>query len=86
MRQLNGANPAPQPDHPGFDDARNGRLCRAGPLQSNPDTADIPVIVVTAKELTRAEKDRLHGHIQKLMQKGDFMNDDLSDEVRALLG
>jgi threonine synthase len=55
-------------------------------LQSNPDTADIPVIVVTAKELTRAEKSRLSGHIQSLMQKGDFMNDDLSDEVRALLG
>jgi threonine synthase len=54
-------------------------------LQSNPETADIPVIVVTAKELTNAEKERLQGHIQKLMQKGDFMNDDLSDEVRALL-
>ena len=24
--------------------------------------------------------------IQKLMQKGDFMSDELSDEVRALLG
>jgi threonine synthase len=54
-------------------------------LQSNPQTADIPVIVVTAKELTQAEKERLKGHIQKLMQKGDFMSDDLSDEVRALL-
>jgi threonine synthase len=55
-------------------------------LQSNPDTADIQVIVVTAKELTSAEKERLHGHIQRLMQKGDFMSDELSDEVRALLG
>jgi threonine synthase len=54
-------------------------------LQSNEDTADIPIIVVTAKELTQAEKERLHGHIQKLMQKGDFMSDELADEVRALL-
>ena len=54
-------------------------------LQSNADTADIPVIVVTAKELTSAEKERLKGNIQKLMQKGDFMSDELSDEVRALL-
>ncbi len=54
-------------------------------LHSNPDTADIPVIVVTAKELTNAEKARLQGHIQKLMQKGDFMSDEFSDEVRALL-
>jgi threonine synthase len=55
-------------------------------LQANPTTTDIPVIVVTAKELTQAEKQRIHGHIQKLMQKGDFLSDDLADEVRALLG
>ena len=55
-------------------------------LQSDPATADIPIIVVTAKELTSAEKSRLQGHIQGLMKKGDFLNDDLLDEVRALLG
>ncbi|MDT8899148.1 pyridoxal-phosphate dependent enzyme [Thermanaerothrix sp. 4228-RoL] len=54
-------------------------------LQAQPETAEIPIIVVTAKELTPAEKDRLRGHIQSLMQKGDFMSDDLLDEVRALL-
>jgi threonine synthase len=54
-------------------------------LQADPGTADIPVIVVTAKELTQKEKDQLKGHIQKLMQKGDFMSDELADEVRALL-
>ncbi len=55
-------------------------------LTADPYTADIPVIVVTAKELTMDEKGRLKGHIQKLMQKGDFMSDELMDEVRALLG
>ncbi|HMN58864.1 MAG TPA: response regulator [Anaerolinea sp.] len=55
-------------------------------LKADPSTADIPVIVVTAKELTPAEKDRLRGHIQSLMQKGDFMSDELLDEIRALLG
>lgn len=54
-------------------------------LQTRPDTTDIPVIVVTAKELTADEKERLQGHIQSLMQKGDFMSDELLDEVRALL-
>jgi threonine synthase len=54
-------------------------------LQANPDTADIPIIVVTAKELTSQEKERLQGRIQKLMQKGDFMSDELMDEIRALL-
>jgi len=54
-------------------------------LQSQPDTQDIPIIVVTAKELTPAEKGRMKGHIQSLMQKGNFMSDDLLDEVKSLL-
>jgi threonine synthase len=54
-------------------------------LHSQPETADIPVIVVTAKELTSAEKKRLKGRIQSLMQKGDFLSDELLDEVRGLL-
>jgi len=54
-------------------------------LKANAQTAQIPVIVVTAKELTTAEKARLRGRIHALMQKGSFMNDDLVDEVRALL-
>jgi len=55
-------------------------------LQKTPETSDIPVVVITAQELTPAEKSRLQGHIQTLMQKGDFLSDDLLDEVRALLG
>ena len=54
-------------------------------LQTRKETKDIPIIVITAKELTPAEKSRLKGHIQTLMQKGDFMSDDLLDEVRAWL-
>ena len=55
-------------------------------LRKSPETAEIPVIVVTAKELTIDEKNRMRGHIQSLMQKGDFMSDELLDEVKALLG
>jgi threonine synthase len=54
-------------------------------LRSKPETANIPVIVATAKELTVNEKSRLQGQIQSLMQKGDFLNDDFLDEVRALI-
>lgn len=54
-------------------------------LQKRNETKDIPVIVITAKELTPAEKERMKGHIQTLMQKGDFMSDELLDEVRVLL-
>ena len=54
-------------------------------LKANPKTAPIPVIIVTAKELSSAEKNRLKGQIHSLMQKGEFMNDELMDEVRALV-
>jgi len=54
-------------------------------LRSDPETAEIPVIVSTAKELTSDEKNRLQDHIQALMQKGGFMSDELLEEVKALL-
>jgi threonine synthase len=54
-------------------------------LKSKTETAPIPVIVVTAKDLTPDETTRLQGQIHTLMQKGDFMNDDLMEEVLALI-
>ncbi len=54
-------------------------------LRANPETAVIPVIVATAKELTPDEKSRLGGQIQSLMQKGDFLNDEFLEEVRSLI-
>jgi len=54
-------------------------------LRSRPETANIPVIVATAKELTIDEKARLQGQIQSLMQKGDFLNDEFLEEVRSLI-
>jgi threonine synthase len=54
-------------------------------LRSTPDTANIPVIVSTAKELTVSEKERLKGQIQVLLQKGDFLSNEFLDEVTSLL-
>jgi threonine synthase len=54
-------------------------------LKAKPETAEIPVIVATAKELTPDEKDRLKGQIQALMQKGDFLSDEFLEEVRSLI-
>ena len=54
-------------------------------LKSKPETANIPVIVSTAKELTLDENRRLKGQIQALLQKGDFLSDEFLDEVRTLL-
>jgi len=54
-------------------------------LRAKTETATIPVIVATAKELTTDEKSRLSGQIQSLMQKGDFLNDEFLEEVKALI-
>jgi CheY-like chemotaxis protein len=54
-------------------------------LKENPNTAPIPVIVVTAKELTQEEKRSLHGQIHALMQKGEFLSDELLEEVRNVV-
>ncbi len=55
-------------------------------LKADSMLKDIPVIVISAKELTPAERLQLQGQIQMLMQKGSFMDDELLDGINALLG
>jgi threonine synthase len=50
-------------------------------LRADNVTQDIPVIVVTAKELSEPERDRLSGQIESLLQKGSFMDDELLADV-----
>ncbi|MEP7357046.1 MAG: pyridoxal-phosphate dependent enzyme, partial [Anaerolineales bacterium] len=54
-------------------------------LRADSTTRNIPVIVVTAKELTPAERDRLGGQIDSLLQKGSFMDDELLADVLGAL-
>ncbi len=54
-------------------------------LKADAKTANIPVIVSTAKILTRKEKNRLKGQIQALLQKGDFMSDEFLNEVHTII-
>jgi CheY-like chemotaxis protein len=45
----------------------------------------IPVIVITAKELTPEERQRLNGSVEKILQKGAYTREDLISEVRDLV-
>jgi threonine synthase len=54
-------------------------------LEAEEGLRSIPVIVVTAKELTTSEKERLGDHIQMLLEKGDFTDEDLLHEVLEAL-
>ena len=42
----------------------------------------IPVVVVSAKELTADDRQRLQGHVLKILQKGNFGRDELMREVQ----
>ena len=45
----------------------------------------IPIVVVTAKDLSPADRERLNGHVQKILQKGTSGRDELLAEVRELV-
>jgi signal transduction histidine kinase/DNA-binding response OmpR family regulator len=45
----------------------------------------IPIIVVTAKELTLEDRQRLNGSVEKIFQKGTYTRDELIGEVRDLI-
>jgi CheY-like chemotaxis protein len=55
-------------------------------LHKNPDWWKIPVIVVTAKDLTPEDKEYLEGRVLKILQKGAYTTDELLEEVLKFVG
>jgi threonine synthase len=54
-------------------------------VKRDPDTRDIPVIVITAKELTEGEQQQLTGQVEVLLRKGLFTEHELLEDLgRAL--
>ena len=54
-------------------------------LRSSPETAELPVIVVTAKELTRQDTERLRGHVERIIQKGRYTSQHTLMELSRLM-
>ncbi|MEO0536046.1 MAG: response regulator [Cyanobacteria bacterium P01_A01_bin.123] len=54
-------------------------------LQNQPDWQSVPVVVITAKELTRAEREYLNSRVQQIFQKGAYDRNTLLNEVTSLL-
>ena len=50
-------------------------------LRENKDWLDIPVVVITAKDLTSADHKRLRGNVEAIMQKGSYSKKELMSEV-----
>ncbi|HKZ30983.1 MAG TPA: response regulator [Vicinamibacteria bacterium] len=45
----------------------------------------IPVVVVTAKEITEEDRRRLNGQVRRVLHKGSFSREELSSELRRAL-
>ena len=50
-----------------------------------PEGREIPIIVLTAKDITVEDRMRLNGYVEKVLQKGATSRDDLLNEVRSLV-
>ena len=45
----------------------------------------IPIVVITAKDLSRDDHERLNGYVQRILQKGAYTREQLLAEVRELV-
>jgi CheY-like chemotaxis protein len=54
-------------------------------LQRRGESRSVPVIVLTAKDLTAADHQRLSGPIEKILRKGSLGHEQLLAEVSALM-
>lgn len=65
------------PDVSGFDVVEALRL--------NPETTKIPIVVVTAKQITADDRAQLNGYVTTIMEKNDFDRFHFADEVRRAM-
>ena len=54
-------------------------------MRSHAEWRDIPVLVVTAKDLTVEERGRLNGDVERVLQKGSFALDEMLREISRVL-
>jgi CheY-like chemotaxis protein len=54
-------------------------------LRRNPDWQDIPVVVLTAKDLTDADRKLLFDTVEKILQKGETSRTELLREIRGIV-
>jgi DNA-binding response OmpR family regulator len=55
-------------------------------LRERPDGRLVPVVVITAKDITEEDRRRLNGQVAKILQKGTMSSEELLAELRALSG
>ncbi len=61
----------------GFTFMREFRKLEGGP--------EVPIIVVTARDLSSDDREQLNGHVERVLQKGAYSQENLLKEVRELV-
>jgi signal transduction histidine kinase/DNA-binding response OmpR family regulator len=56
----------------------------AGSLKDNPRTANIPILILTSKEISNADREFLHNKAASLVQKGTSAREQLLREIRRV--
>ena len=54
-------------------------------LRAKAEWRDIPVVVLTAKDVTADDRRRLAGQADRVLQKGQLSLSDLADALRSLV-
>ncbi|MCA1568150.1 MAG: response regulator [Acidobacteria bacterium] len=54
-------------------------------LHKLPGARSIPVVVITAKDITLEDRLRLNGYVEKILEKGNYSRDDLLRAVREMV-
>jgi CheY-like chemotaxis protein len=57
----------------------------AAEFRRHRDWRAIPIVVITARDLSREDRERLNGYVQTILQKGAHGRDELLAEVRELM-
>jgi signal transduction histidine kinase/DNA-binding response OmpR family regulator len=53
-------------------------------LHVNPDWRNIPIIVVSARDLSGEEREHLQGHVERILRKGTYRQEDLLRQIGQL--
>ena len=54
-------------------------------IRRNDAWREVPVVVVTSRDLTQADRDRLNGEVEGILQKGAYSREALLREIRQVV-
>jgi CheY-like chemotaxis protein/anti-sigma regulatory factor (Ser/Thr protein kinase) len=54
-------------------------------LRRNPEWRRIPLVVLTARDLTPEDRDRLNGFADRVLQKGEYNRDEMVEQLRRVI-